>query len=224
MFKKSFVFAALTLITLFVFTLSAVSITNADGTETPTPGGTPTASVTPTIPNQIKVEGVVTSITGTIMTVAGQQIETAAATIERGVAVGREVDVYLIPVTGGAWFALRVELDDDEDDLNEAEIEGIVQAYDGRYVTIGGRVFDTQGARFDDDTVIVVGAYLEVKLVSGTGGVWTVREVERDDDEVGFFDDDDDSGDDDSGDDDSGDDDSSDDDSGGDDSGDDDDD
>ncbi|MFQ3567777.1 MAG: DUF5666 domain-containing protein [Aggregatilineales bacterium] len=129
--------------------------------------------------NEVKIEGILTSYTGSVMVVSGQPIDVSRAVIRSGVAVGQRVEIYALPLPGGVWLAREVELDDDRS-RNRSEITGVIEAINGTQVTIGGRAFDIGSAAVEGTPV--VGSVVELKLVrtfamTGTD-LWVVDRAE----------------------------------------------
>jgi hypothetical protein len=150
----------------------------AQSTSTPTP--TPTAS--PRV-DQIKIEGIVESLQDGVLVIGGQSIDVSSAVIDSDVAVGSFAEAFVTLAADRAWVASRVELarnENEDDDLNEVEIRGVVTEVGVDFVVIGGQRFDTSLAEVEG--TIVAGAFVELELQLNDAGQWVAVELKLDDD------------------------------------------
>lgn len=152
--------------------------------------------------NEVEVEGPIEALSATSITVLGITFSLDAATsflnddndptTAAAFAVGTRVEVKGRAAGGGTLRATRVKPDDDsfDDDGQEIELHGPIQALDATSVTVQGRVFTTTAStRYldDDNNVIARDAFAVGDLVEAEGHVLadgTVRaeKIKRDDD------------------------------------------
>jgi hypothetical protein len=156
------------------------------------------SAVRQTTTNLVKVEGVVTAMTPTSITIGVVTVDTSGVTVPRGVAVGQRVEMYANAQPGSLWSALRIELEDDADDLNDddlLEIRGRIEAVNDDLVSVGGVNFSITGARVRGS--FAIGDYIDLKFSALRDGTLVITTLDaRDDDILDMNDDDDDSNDD----------------------------
>ena len=142
---------------------------------------------------EIKLEGVLTTYTDSTMTVAGQTVDVTDASIDEGVEVDSEVEIFIDATDTGEWVARAVELDDDDRD-GETEIEGEIQSVteseDGMLIiVIGGRTFEIDPTEVEIDGVLMPGQTVEIELNDDSSiGVYVISEIETDTDDDGDVD------------------------------------
>ena len=134
------------------------------------------------LPGEVKIEGVLTSNQGGVITVAGESISVVGLTLPQTILVGSYVEVYAVP-NGSTWTAREVDAHRVEG-VNEGKITGEIEAINGSLVTIGGRVYDIAGTRILG--LLEVGSVIEIDLIGATDAetglpMWSIDEVALDD-------------------------------------------
>ncbi len=112
---------------------------------------------------------------------------TSATEIKGAIAVGDLVKVHALVQTDLSLIAREIEpadeddaIDDSDDDQDEVELKGFVEAIDGELWTIGGVAIRVTPATEIEDA-IAVGDYVEVEAVWADDGVLTALKVKLDD-------------------------------------------
>lgn len=74
--------------------------------------------------------------------------------------------------------------DDQQTHRATLEVKGLIEAFDGTRLTVGGQTYDISSALVDDDALLEIGAPIEIKLVQ-RDGAWVVTSVDDEDTPVG---------------------------------------
>ncbi len=113
---------------------------------------------------------------GTI-TVNGLVIDVSGAEVETALTVGRLVKVEGFLFEDGALRAYEVEAADRDDDRDQFEMVGVVEAVAPGQMTIAGIIFNLANAEVTPG--LVVGDQVKVHANRSTTGEWLAREVKR---------------------------------------------
>lgn len=140
-----------------------------------------------------RLEGTLTAISGTTLTVNGVSVTTSAATVfEAGdesrislsnLAVGQRVEVRGTPQPDGSFTASKVEIDADENGAEGQRLTGAVTAVDAvaGSVTIGTTaVLVNAGTRFEGIASLAqvnVGDLLDIEAAAAADGTLTATEI-----------------------------------------------
>ncbi|MCC6805389.1 MAG: hypothetical protein IT319_21090 [Anaerolineae bacterium] len=149
------------------------------------------------IPGIVEIEGTITAVNGSAITIGGALFDIASAGISDQLAVGQMVRVYAVAAAPRQWNALLVvnagilqqpatlaaipeataipavlatpEVGED------FEIFGTVTAFDGTSITIDGQRFIVGSARLDSGIAVGVAVRMEIRVINGQ---WVIEEIE----------------------------------------------
>ncbi len=133
----------------------------------------------PTATTQVELVGVIEAMTLDTITVNQQVIDVSSAEIKVALEIGIAVKVEGTIDATGQIIAQQVTSPDDTQGgmlPGEVEIVGLLTAYEGTTMTIGGQTFDVSTAEIKAG--VAVGEIVKVHAVPSDTGVWMAREVE----------------------------------------------
>ena len=134
---------------------------------------------------KVEFEGTVESIDGATYLIAGQTVMTDASTRfepdQGSIGVGAWVKVEAQEQPDGSLLAMKIELkhsgQPDDDEVEEVEFRGVVEAMNGNTITVAGMTVDVSTAVVKDGT-LQVGVVVEVKARRMADGSLVAVEIE----------------------------------------------
>jgi hypothetical protein len=126
---------------------------------------------------KIEIVGNIQAAASGTITVNGLIVNISGAEIKTALTVGRLVKVEGFLFEDGAIRAYEVDAAELDDDRDQLEIVGVLEAIAAGQMTVAGVVFDV--SRAEVTRGLVVGDLVKVHASQSTTGQWVAREVER---------------------------------------------
>ena len=126
---------------------------------------------------KIEIVGNIQAAASGTITVNGLIVNISGAEIKTALTVGRLVKVEGFLFEDGAIRAYEVDAAELDDDRDQLEIVGVLEAITAGQMTVAGVVFDV--SRAEVTRGLAVGDLVKVHASQSTTGQWVAREVER---------------------------------------------
>jgi len=147
------------------------------------------------LPGEVELTGVVDSIDGSLITVAGRTLSLTGAEVDSNITAGQRVRVHLSPAGENLWTVREVRLANrfDDDDSGRRpdrfRLVGTLEEVGQGYIVVSGERIEVTDARVDG--LLILGSQVRVDFIP-QNGEWSANRISSrfDDDDFDDFDDD----------------------------------